>query len=154
MANVLIPLIIRIARMAKQRNHAALPVIGLNDVGPPVNEIDHVQNRTLEERKPLPVIVIAIEAVTLKVALMLNEVVNNAIDRRRIVGRRLIDPARMYLNRTQTRQLIIVLLNDTLIQRQNDTHIVAPFCQSFRKGADDVRKAAGFAEGKPLRSRK
>ena len=140
--------------MAQQRNHAGLPVIRVNDVRPPVDEVDHVENCTLEECEPFAVIFIAVQAVTLEIVLVLDEVVNDTVNRCGIIRRRLIDPSGMDLNRSDPLQLVVILLDDLFIQRDDNTRIMTALYQRIRKTCHNVRKSAGLDERKRLTAHK
>ena len=61
-----------------------------------------------------------------------------------VVSRRLIDPAGMHLNGAQSFQLIIMLLNNLLVQRQDNTHIMTALGKCLRQRADDICQTAGL----------
>ncbi len=154
MLDILIAVIICIACVAHQWDHARLPIIGMNDVRPPVNEIDHVQHCSLEESKTLAVILIAIQSISFKIRLMFNEIISDISDFACIVGRRLIDPAAVDLHGAKSLQFPVIFLNDLLIQRQHHAHIMAALSQCFRQRPDHICQTACFNKRQSLTSHK
>ena len=134
---------------AQQRgHHAALPVVGVDDVGLEIQPGQRVQHGAAEEAKALVFVPAqAVDVIALEVILVIYKVEGNALALQRLDAAVLMPPAQLDVEVGYVAQLLAIFLGHHAVLGQDDAHIVPLAGKHGRKRAHHVGQSAGFDEG-------
>ena len=134
---------------AQQRgHHAALPVVGVDDVGLEIQTGQRVQHGAAEEAKALVFVPAqAVDVIALEVILVISKVEGNALALQRLDAAVLMPPAQLYIEVGYMAQLLAIFLGHHAVLGQDDAHIVPLAGKHGCKRAHHVGQSAGFDEG-------
>ena len=133
----------RVLDFQKRGDHAALPVVRMQDIGTEVQQRQGVEAGTAEEAVAL--VLVAAQTVDVgppEVILVIEEIIDHAIFFEHLHAAVLPAPAQLNVKVQQVLHLLLPLLGDGGVHWQNDAHIVAFLGQHGRQRAHHVRQAA------------
>ena len=134
---------VRVLDLQQRGYHAALPVVGMDDVRLPVQQGQGVEDAAAEEAETLVLVAAqAVDVGTAEVILVVHEVPGDAVLLEHLNTAVLLAPAQLYLKVQHMGHLAGVLLRNRAVQGQNDAHVVALLGQHRRKRTNHVRQAA------------
>ena len=126
-------------------NHAALPVVGVDDVRLEAQQGQRVEYPAAEEAEAFMLVAAhAVNVAAAKVILVVHKVEDYAVIFQRFDAAVLLAPAQVHLKVQFMLHLIGIFFGDGAVKGQDDPHIVSLGGQHGRKGAHHVGQAAGF----------
>ena len=128
------------------RDQCGLPVMAVDDIRTEADERQHRQHSLGEEAELLDIpqdIAVQLFAVEemLVVDIIIADTVQLACHNADI---EIAQPAQIHIEISDIRKATAILLRDTGIVRNDDTHIVFFLIQGFRKRADNIRQTSGL----------
>ena len=137
--------------LQEYRDQRGLPVIAVQDVGLEIDMLQDLQNGLAEERETLRVIEIAVQAFPAEIILVVQEIISHSVSLGRENAAVLRSPCQRHPDDLKERHLILEILGNILIQRENDAGINTLLYKRFGKGAGDVAESSGFDKGSRFR---
>ena len=135
----------RVLNLEQGGDHAGLPVVAVENVGPEIKMHQRVDHCPAEEAEALILIPAqAIDVGAAEVELVIHKVEGDALILKRLDAAVLLAPAQLHLKLAFQLHLADILLGNGGIQRQNDAHIRALCLKDGRERAHNIRQAAGF----------
>ena len=133
------------------RDERGLPVVAVDDVGLEAVQffqmLDGVQNGAGEEREPLGIVIIPVQAGALEVVLVVQQVIGDAVCLRFEHAAVLSSPGNGDVEVQKVLHLGALLLGDRTVKRQDDADIFTFGLQSFGQSARDFGETAADGKG-------
>ena len=145
--DVVVPGSVGIEQIVVHGNQSCLPVVGVDDVGMEVDVGQHLQNGAGEERKALGVVIVTVEGAALEVVFVVDEVVGAVVPASPEQAAVLVSPRDGHGEVGDEVHLILQILRDGAVERNNDAAVLSLSAQGMRKAARNVGKTAAAAEG-------
>ena len=135
-------------------SQGGLPVIGVDHIGVPVQVGGGLHHGTGEEGETLGVVIVAVETGALEVVLVIHEIIGHAVPlelKDAAIGRA---PGQDHVEIEEIGHLVAPLLADSLVEGEDDAHIMAGRGQRLGKTARHIGQAACFNKRGDLRGSK
>ena len=133
---------------------SGLPVVAVDDVGPPVQLSRRLDDGPGEVGEPLAVVEVAVHLPALEVVLVVYKPVGDPVPLQLEDAAVHLPPGQRDVEILQEGHLAAPLPADALVQGENDLDLMAGLGQSFGQGAGHIGQAAGFDEGHRFRGGK
>ena len=133
---------------------SGLPVVAVDDVGPPVQLSRRLDDGPGEIGEPLAVVEVAVHLPALEVVLVVYKPVGDPVPLQLEDAAVHLPPGQRDVEILQEGHLAAPLPADALVQGENDLDLMAGLGQSFGQGAGHIGQAAGFDEGHRFRGGK
>ena len=134
--------------LQKGGHHAALPVVGMDDVRLEIQQGQGVEGGTAEEA--IALVLVATQTVhvgTAEVVLVVQEVVGHAVLFQLLNAAVLAAPAQLHVEVEHELHIGLILLVDGGVHGQDDANIMALLAEHGSQRADHVRQTAGLDKG-------
>ena len=131
-------------KFQENRNKSGMPIVCIDDIGEEVDSRQAIQNGTAEKWKSLRVVVVAINAVTIKIFNVVNEIVNYSVQLIFINADKFCTPRNGNFSVVNMFHLVSYFFRNFAEFRENHSDIYSRFFQGFRKWTRNVGKSAGF----------
>ena len=137
-----------VLNFVQRGNHAALPVMAVQDIGLKAYQRQRVEHRAAE--KPVSLILVPahpIDVRAVEIVAVVHEIPGQSFVFQSLNAAILPAPSQLHLKINHMLHLAFELLRDFAIQGQNHAHIHAPGLEHRRQRAHHVRQAARLDEG-------
>ena len=146
-ADIMIERVSIVLDTKQSRDHAALPVMRMQNFGLESQTRQHFETSSAEESKTLVFVTAhAIDIVPSEIILIINEIIGNTILLKSFYSAILATPAQLYIEVKNMVHLRAVFLRNGTVLGHHHTHIMSLGCQHGRQCADYVGQTAGFDE--------